>query len=136
MTEENNKPFAVVDGVETGNLIPEFNYLEDPNAPKTEATISDVNLETKTLTLEDVQNLDLSKPNELPDEIKNMKMYIPPHGVKKPLWKVLMSGVFNIQKPKVSKSWFNGKLLSKEEYAAIPAEETFAYRNKITKAKK
>jgi hypothetical protein len=38
--------------------------------------------------------------------------------------------------PRISKSWFNGELISTEEYNKLPAEETFAYRNKITKAKK
>lgn len=84
----------------------------------------------------DVNKLDLSNVEALPEDIKNLKTFMPTFGVKRPLWKVLMSGVFTFPKPKPSKSWFNGKLLSKEEYAALPVEETFAYRNKITKAKK
>ncbi len=81
----------------------------------------------------DVNSLDLKN---LPEDISKLKFQMPNHGVKRPLWKIFLTGLYNYPKPKVNKQWFNGQLLTDEEYAKIPEEERFAYRNKITKAKR
>lgn len=114
---------------EGDNMSEEQNTKQEENAAQVpslvEATTGQAEL--------DVSKLDL---NNLPEDIKNLKFRMPVHGVEKPLWKILLSGIYNFPKPKVSKSWFNGELITTEEYNKLPPEETLAYRNQIRKAKK
>lgn len=88
------------------------------------------------LTLEDVKNLDLSNPESIPEALRRMPIIPVRHGVKHPLWRILLSNPFAFPKEKISRSWYNGKLITTEEYSKLPEEETFAYRNQITSSKR
>ena len=111
--------------------------MSDDNNVKEEVQAKpEVELTPAGLEAIDLDSLDFSKPESLPEVIRNMPIRMPSHGVKRPLWRVLMSGLYSGLKPKTNKFWFNGKLLTAEEYASIPVEEALAYRNKITKAKR
>lgn len=84
----------------------------------------------------DVNSIDFKNPDTIPEELKQLPLFIPTHGVKRPLYKIMLSNPFAIPKAKVRTLWYEGQLLTESEYRALPAEQTFAYRNKITKRSK
>lgn len=94
----------------------------------------------QTLTLEDLQNLDLSNPDNLPEELKNLKVTLPHRRVMFHLasnYKLRLSNPYGRKlTSKPSRSWYNGQLITTEEYSKLPEEETFAYRNQITSSKR
>jgi hypothetical protein len=88
----------------------------------------------------DVNAIDFNNPDTIPEALKNATVYLPPKHIIYSLmsnYKKRLSNPFGRSvSSNVSKSWFNGALITTEEYSKLSAEETFAYRNKFTKAKK
>lgn len=100
---------------------------------------TEVQPEQTSLENLDVSKLDLSNPDSLPEELKNLKVRLPHKKVIYHLmsnYRLRLANPYGKSMPKESKSWYNGQLLTAEEYSKIPAEDALAYRNQITRSKK
>jgi hypothetical protein len=58
------------------------------------------------------------------------------HSIQKPLYKQMLSGVLNVAKPRPQTFWYNGELISKEEWMALSEDARLASNNVIKRTRK
>jgi hypothetical protein len=95
--------------------------MEENNKPSEEATTVADSLENAPLELAG-----------LPPEVGQMPLFIP-QSIDKPLWRYLMSGVLNPKRttPKVSRYWYEGRLITKDEHDKLSPEQIRASNDVI-----
>lgn len=57
------------------------------------------------------------------------------HSIQRPLYKQMLSGVLNVAKPKSPTFWYNGELVSKEQWMSLSEEDRLASNNIVRKSK-
>jgi hypothetical protein len=89
----------------------------------------------------DLANVDFSNPDNIPKEVLDMPVLMPPKRVIHSYasnFKLRLSNPFRLNlnpTRKISRSWYKGQLITSDEYSKISFEEAFADRNIIKRAK-